>query len=69
MSVLIHTIFAWVRVPVTDYLFFFLPACASYTREQKRLLRGSIASRLVVGLKIDRVFVFELPFSSTHLPY
>ena len=51
-----------------DGLFFiFWPACARYAREKKRLLRGFIASSLVVGLKID--CVFELPFSSTRLPY
>ena len=44
-----------------DGLYFFLPACASYASEQKRLWRGSITSSL--GLKL-----FELPFSSTRLP-
>ena len=46
--------FAWARILAMDYF------CAGYAREQKRLLRGSIASSLVLGLIIDCVFELSI---------
>ena len=59
----VREIFAWIRILATD--FFDQPALVMLA--SKNIIERFIASSLVVGLKIE--CVFELPFSSTRLPY